>query len=208
MTRWVLGGYLLVEYSSESRATLFHRWEVQLPLRLPSAGWTIWTCWWVSLGKSIGALSLYSPHLPLASIAACTPYPPLCPALCSHCSPCTWTLFLSLSCLLTSCCATVSYLSDQATLKSFLFTRSPRWMPKYSKHRGSPFILLPSFFPFLFFLFFLLWGNNMVSWVKTLPLIPTTLLSTQFCHLLSYHLEKLNWPTVPYYLTWKWVNDS
>ena len=152
MTRWVLGGYLLVEYSSESRATLFHRWEVQLLLRLPSAGWTSWTCWWVSLGKSIGALSLYSPHLPLASIAACTPYAPLCPPLCSHCSLCTWTLCRSLSCLLTSCCVTVSYLSDQATLRSFLFTRSPRWMPKYSKHCGSPFILLPSFFPFFPFM--------------------------------------------------------
>ena len=108
------------------------------------------------LGKSTGALSLCSPHLPLASIAACTPYPPLCPPLCSCCPPCTCTFCLSLSCLLTSCCVIVSYLSDYATLRSFLFTRSTRWMPKYSKHCGSPFILLPSFSPFFIFTFFFL----------------------------------------------------
>ena len=67
------------------------------------------------LGKSTGALSLCSPHLLLASIAACTPYPPLCPPLCSRCPPCTCTFCLSLSCLLTSCCVIVSYLSDYTT---------------------------------------------------------------------------------------------
>ena len=107
----------------------------------------------MSLGKSTRAsLSLCSPHLPLASEAASTPYPPPCPPFCSHCSPCTFTLCLSPPCLLTTCCVVVSYLSEKASLRRFLFTHSPRWMPQYSKHHGSPFILFPSFSPFLSFM--------------------------------------------------------
>lgn len=127
MTRWAFRDPPLVEYSSKSWATAtgarcsFPQAAIS---RMDNLNQLISV-----MGKPTGALSLYSPHLPLASIAARAPYLPCASFVLPLLHVCS--LCLSLSCpsfMLCDC-----QLPYQATLRSFLFTRSPRWMPKYSK---------------------------------------------------------------------------